>query len=74
MQPNDLNQGMFEIENVDNDYYRLWGEGIHIGNFEIWDDEWVFDVLDCITQHTNPNIFSFILKTLENLNNGVVYE
>ena len=65
---------MFEIENVEYSYYRLWEEDNHIGNFEMYDEEWCFDILDVIHKDTNPNIFPFILKTLENLNNGVVYE
>jgi len=65
---------MFEIENVEHSHYRLW-EGVkHVGTFIMRDGEWCFDILGVISQDANPSIFPFILKTLENLNNGVVYE
>jgi len=65
---------MFEIEKVSAKYYRLWEGDEHIGDFEWYGEVYIFNYIDCIYQNTNPSIFPFILKTLENLNNGVVYE
>jgi hypothetical protein len=65
---------MFEIENISEGSCRLWEGEEHVGYFECYDSVWVYDHLDGIRQETNPNIFLFILKTLENLNNGVRYD
>ena len=65
---------MFEIENVSGYKYRMWRSDDHIGDFSYYHSSWCFELAGEIVKETNPNIFPFILKTLENLNNGVVYE
>ena len=67
---------MFILQKSSVDLYRLKLEttGIDIGRFELSRGVWSYEFSTRIYQDTNPNIFPFILKTLENLNNGVVYE
>ena len=65
---------MFSIKKYDGCNYQLLCDDNVVGYFKLLYTGWHFDYSQIISSRTNSNIFSFILKTLENLNNGVVYE
>lgn len=66
---------MFTVERASIDTYRLMSDNrnLYYGAFICERNWWTYEFHIRIDQSDSPHIFPFILKTLENLNNGVTY-
>ena len=67
---------MFKISKIEHDLYYLYSEdgSEYYGYFHrLWDDKWKFELIVEFNEDINENVFPFIIKTISNMNKGVVY-